>query len=590
MKIFVTVALLLAGAGDAAGAVARQDSARDLPDGIRKEQNVMVPMRDGVRLATDLYFPADAAAPFSTIMIRTPYGKTREYPYGGIVPMLVEAGFAVAYQDTRGRAESEGEYTVRFSDREDGYDAVSWLIEQPWSNQKVATFGCSYRGETQIVLAAERHPNHIAAIPGAPSAAYDLGGRPWTSFDGGAFELAQTAGWFMPGGTRNRLELYRTLPTLDIVQKSGASGTDYEDYVSNTPDSEYFRSLDFVRGSDRFDIPAIYIDSWYDFGVAETLKLFNQMRENAVSQEARDNQYVIITPSTHCAWSRARVPMRAGARDVGDWQLDFNDMYLRWYRHWLDKADNGITDMPRVQYYLMGANEWRSSETWPVEGTTFEKFYLHSGGGANSLSGDGSLTMAAPGEEPADQLVYDPDDPVPSLGGQACCTGMNTGAGAYDQREIEAREDVLVYTSEVLAEGLEVTGPLEAVLYVSSDAPDTDFTVKLVDVFPDGTAYNIQEAAFRMRYREGLTSAVLMQPGEVYEIRLDLHATSNYFGPQHRIRIEVSSSNFPRWSRNLNTGGNNFDETEWRVARNTVLHSRRYPSHVVLPVLRQRVR
>jgi putative CocE/NonD family hydrolase len=289
MKAFVTLALLLAGAGDLASAVAWQASAVALPEGIRREQNVMVPMRDGVRLATDLYFPTDATAPFSTIMIRMPYGKTREYPYGGVVPMLVEAGYVVAYQDTRGRAESEGEFTVCFSDREDGYDAVTWLSAQPWSNQKIATFGCSYRGETQIVLAAERHPDHIAAIPGAPSAAYELGGRPRTSFDSGAFELAQTAGWFLSGGTRNRLELYRTLPTLDIVQKSRASGTDYEDYVSNTPDSEYFRSLDFVRGSDRFDIPAIYIDSWYDFGVAETLKLLNQMRDNAVSREARDN-------------------------------------------------------------------------------------------------------------------------------------------------------------------------------------------------------------------------------------------------------------------------------------------------------------
>ena len=583
MKRFALLALLLGGAPDA---FAQQPEARALPEGVRREQGVMMPMRDGVRLSTDLYFPTDAAAPFSTIMIRTPYGKTREYPYGGVVPLLVQAGYVVAYQDTRGRAESEGEYTVRFSDREDGYDAVTWLSEQPWSNQRVATFGCSYRGETQIVLAAERHPNHIAAIPGAPSAAYDIGGRPWTSFDGGAFELAQTAGWFMPGDTQNRLELYRTLPTRDIVEKSGASGTDYEDYVSNTPDSEYFRSLDFVRASDRFDIPALYIDSWYDFGVAETLQLFNQMRENAVSQEARDNQYVILTPSTHCAWSRARVPTRAGARDVGDWQLDFNDIYVRWYQHWLDGARNGITDMPRVQYYLMGANEWRSSETWPVEGTTFEKFYLHSGGDANSLSGDGSLTRTGPGREPADDFVYDPADPVPSLGGQACCTGMNTGAGAYDQSEIEAREDVLVYTSPVLEAGLEVTGPLEAVLYVSSDALDTDFTMKLVDVHPDGTAYNIQEAARRVRYREGLTGAVLMEPGEVYEIRLDLHATSNYFGPGHRIRIEVSSSNFPRWSRNLNIGGNNVDEVEWRVARNTVHHSARYPSHVLLPIVR----
>ena len=257
------------------------------PD-IRKEAGVMVPpMRDGVRLATDLYFPPDAVGPVSTILMRTPYGKDREYPYGGTIQIFVEAGYAVAFQDTRGRYDSEGEFTVRFSDREDGYDVTTWLADQSWSNGKIATFGCSYRGETQITLAAERHRNHVAAIPMAPSAAYDIGGRPWTAFDGGAFELAQTAGWFILGSSSDRLELYRSLPVVDVVAASGAVGTDYEDYASSTPISDYFRSLDFIRADDRFDVPALYIDSWYDFGVNETLQLFNQQRENAPSPLAR---------------------------------------------------------------------------------------------------------------------------------------------------------------------------------------------------------------------------------------------------------------------------------------------------------------
>ncbi len=589
--------------GTFSGVHAQVDGQREA---IRKEVGVMVPMRDGVRLSTDLYFPAGAQGPYSTILMRTPYGKDQEYPYGGSIPLLVEAGYAVAFQDTRGRFASEGEYTVRFSDREDGYDAVSWLVDQPWSDEQVATFGFSYRGETQITLAAERHPNHIAAIPMAAAAAYDPGGRPWTSFDGGAFELAQTAGWFMSGSAVDRLEAYRTLPVVDIVSRSGVVGSDYEDFASNTPVANYFQTLDFIRPDDRFDVPALYVDSWYDFGVAETLKLFNQQRARAVSARARDNQYVIITPSTHCAWMRprdfaanptvdpgpdqapnssARSGQRAGARDVGDWRIDFEDLYLRWYRYWLDGRDDGISDMPRVQYYLMGANEWKSANAWPVPGTTFEPFYLHSGGAANSLSGDGSLTTAPPGREPSDSFTYDPADPVPTLGGQACCTGMNTGAGGYDQSETEARPDVLVYTSAVLDSGLEVTGPLEAVLYVSSDAPDTDFTVKLVDVYPDGTAYNVQEGALRMRYRAGLSSKVLMEEGEVYEVRLDLHATSNYFGPGHRIRLEVTSSSFPRFDRNLNTGGKNYDETEWVTAENAVHHTRKHPSHLLLPVI-----
>lgn len=562
------------------------------PQAIRKEAGLMVPMRDGVRLSTDLYFPADATAPYSTILIRTPYGKDREPPYRGAIPLFVEAGYAVAFQDTRGRGVSEGEYTLRSTGREDGYDTVTWLVDQPWSDDQVATSGCSYLGETQITLAAERHPNHVTAIPMAPSAAYDPGGRPWTAYDGGAFELAQTAGWFMSAGAADRLELYSSLPVVDIVRKSGVSGSDYEDYASNTPAADYFQALDFVRPDDRFDVPALYVDSWYDYGVAETLMLFNQQRELAVSARARDNQYVIIAPSTHCGFTRPPNPQGgsgppAGARAMGDWQIDLDDLSVRWYRLWLDGEDDGISDMPRVQYYLMGANEWRTADTWPVPGTSFEPFYLHSGGAANTLTGDGSFTTTPPGREPSDAFTYDPTDPVPTLGGQACCTGMSTGAGGYDQTDIERRRDVLVYTSAILDEGLEVTGPLEAVLYVSSDAPDTDFTVKLVDVYPDGTAYNVQQGALRMRYREGLSTKVLMEEGEVYEAHLDLHATANYFGPGHRIRIEVSSSNFPRWTRNLNTGGNNFDETEWAVARNTVHHSAEYPSRVVLPVVRR---
>ena len=279
------------------------------------------------------------------------------------------------------------------------------------------------------------------------------------------------------------------------------------------------------------------------------------------------------------------VPTRAGARDVGDWQLDFNDMYLRWYQHWLDGADNGITDMPRVQYYLMGLNEWRSADSWPVEGTVYRNFYLNGNGRANSRFGDGTLSYAPPSESAADSFVYDPATPVPTRGGNVCCTGMETGAGGYDQSTVEMRNDVLVYTSAPLDEGIEVSGFLEVVLYVSSDAKDTDFTAKLVDVYPDGRAFNLQEGAIRMRYREGMRRKVWMEEGEVYEVHLDLHATSNFFGKGRRVRLEVSSSNFPRWSRNLNTGGNNYDESEGIPAHNTVHHSPEYPSHVILPVV-----
>ncbi len=628
--VIAALAIALATPGGAAGWSAAPASGQEGHErgyDVRKDRSNMVPMRDGALLSTDIYFPDGAEGPLSTILIRTPYNKENTYPYRrtrsaddpGWIPTFVSEGYVVVVQDIRGRFESEGRYRVRYSDRDDGYDTVEWLINQPWSDQKVATFGCSYLGETQLALSAAKHPNHIAAMPQAPSAAYYAPGRPWSSFDGGVFELAQTAGWFLNSGTtvfmqppdhvdreewfkgdmarkfmvypdagrENAFQAYQHLPIVDIVKNRRMTHTDYEEYASNPPESDYFYDNDFVRSNDTFDVPALYIDSWYDFGVDDTLTMFNQMRDKAVSERARRNQFVIVAPSTHCGWERATENTIVGERELGDARKDFQDIYMRWMAHWLKGDDNGITDMPRVQYYLMGANEWRSDDYWPPSGTTSEKIYLQSGGRANSRFGDGTLSWSVPsGDQPADRFTYDPATPVPTRGGNTCCTGFPEGSGGYDQSTNEMRADILVYTSEPLEEGIEVTGDLGAVLYVGSDAKDTDFTLKLVDVYPDGRAFNIQEGARRMRYRDNLSVPVWMEAGEVYEIQLDLHAASNYFAKGHRIRVEVSSSNFPRWSRNLNTGGNNYDETEWVVANQIVHHSAEYPSHVILPIVK----
>lgn len=271
---------------------------------------------------------------------------------------------------------------------------------------------------------------------------------------------------------------------------------------------------------------------------------------------------------------------------MGDARFPYYQTYLEWFDYWLKELDNDVIQMPKLQYYLIGAGEWRSADAWPLPGTEFTKFYLHSNGQANSRNGDGTLSTEPPGEEPADRFTYDPASPVPTVGGPICCIGADDApAGAMDQSEVELRNDVLVYTSAPLDQGIEVTGPLEAILYVSSDTKDTDFTVKLVDVLPDGTAYNVQDGILRARFRQGFDRVVLMEEGQVYRLRIDLHATGTWFGPGHRIRVEVSSSNFPRFDRNLNTGRNNYDETEWRVAHNTVHHSAEHPSHVVLPVV-----
>ncbi len=584
---------------------------------VRTLKSNMVPMRDGTLLSTDLYLPEGATGKLPVILIRTVYGKNPVFEETPVLQSLVERGYVIAVQDIRGRFESEGKYVVATNRREDGYDTVEWLIAQDWSNQKVGTAGCSYLGETQVVLAAAKHPAHVTSIPMSPASGYYAPGRAWSSFDGGVFELAQTAGWFAGSGTQvfygppawvDRQEWFRspqaklfsqppkvdfvaylpllnTLPTFDILKRANLPPSEYKNFASNLPDADYFRNMDFVQQPDTVDVPMLFMDSWYDYGAAETLAMFNQFQEKGLSERTRNNQFIIIGPGTHCGYPYATEQTFVGERDLGDARLDFGGIQLKWYDYWLKGIDNGITDMPKIQYYLMGKNQWRSADQWPLANTTYRKLYLNSGGRANSRQGDGVLSFNPPQKNALDEFVYDPATPVPSLGGHTCCTGTDTEAGGYDQSNIEMRNDVLVYTSDVLEEGIEITGPLEVVLQVSSSAVDTDFTAKLVDVYPDGRAFNVQEGAIRMRHREGLSKKVLVTPGEIYEVHLDLHASSNFYSKGHRIRLEVSSSNFPRWQRNLNTGGNNFDETQWVTATNRVHHSSTRLSYVVLPVI-----
>jgi hypothetical protein len=581
---------------------------------VRLEPSVPVPMRDGVRLSTDLYFPVGAEPPLPVVLIRTPYDKNRMRGARGSPRFFAGQGYVVAAQDVRGKFESEGWYTVSAADRHDGYDAVTWLAEQSWSNGRVGTYGCSYLGENQMQLAATRHPNHVAAIAQAAGGSY----RYFGAINGGAFELAAGVGWFWGAGSKVHMVLppglsredflraapylrpapeipepdyramWRTLPLVDVMRRAEAPPTDWEDFVSHPPGDPWWDAFGYVTDADRFDVPTLHVNSWYDFGVAETLALFNLLRTNAHSARARDHQYAIVSPTTHCASEEASARTIVGERDLGDARLDYYRIYLRWFDRWLREEENEITEMPKVQLYVMGRNAWRRASAWPPPDARPTRYYLHSDGRANSRLGSGTLDTVPPRDEPPDGFVYDPATPVPSVGGPICCTGTRDApAGAFDQSDVEMRHDVLVYTTAPLEDGVEVTGPVELTLYVSSCARDTDFTGKLVDVYPDGRAFNVQEGILRARYREGYRRTLTMRPGETYRITVNLHATSNYFAPGHRIRLEVSSSNFPRFDRNLNTGGNNYDETRWVTARNTVHHSAEYPSHLVLPVVRR---
>jgi putative CocE/NonD family hydrolase len=304
--------------------------------------------------------------------------------------------------------------------------------------------------------------------------------------------------------------------------------------------------------------------------------------------EIRDQQYAVIAPTLHCGYKRATENTIVGERSMGDARLDYDALTYAWFDHFLKGEDNHVLEsMPRVRYYTMGINKWQSSDTWPPKDARPMTFFLSSGGRANTLEGDGMLVKAAPSEDKPDRFTYDPTNPVPSYGGNVCCTGNAVTGGAFDQRKMETRPDILVYTSEPLSDGVEVSGPIDVTLYVSSDAKDTDVTVKLIDVYPDGPAYNLDETIQRLRYRDGYDRPLVwMEPGKVAKVTLQPMTTSNYFEAGHRIRIEVSSSNFPRFDRNLNTGGRNYDEVQGVAAHNVVHHSVQYPSQVTLTIVR----
>ncbi len=336
------------------------------------------------------------------------------------------------------------------------------------------------------------------------------------------------------------------------------------------------------------NVPGLWFMTWYDVSIGPNLEAYNFVRRTA-KPEIANEQYAVIAPTLHCGYKRATEHTVVGQRDMGDARLDYDALTNGWFDHFLKGENNGILEKtPKVRYYTMGLNKWQSSDTWPPKGAEPMTMFLGSDGRANSLHGDGVLATKEPATDKPDQFVYDPMSPVPSYGGNVCCTGNAVTGGAFDQRDMEARDDILVYTSEPFKNGMEFSGPIEATLYVSSDVKDTDITVKVIDVLPDGTAYNLDETIQRLRYRNGYDKPVVwMEPGRVYKVTLQPMVTSNYFGRDHRVRIEVSSSNFPRFDRNMNTGGKNYDEVSGVVAHTAIHHSTQYPSKIVFTVVKQ---
>ena len=590
------------------------------------EQKVMMPMRDGVRLATDIYIPrSDKKVPI--IFSRTPYNfnswgdgeeknRTHQRAYEAL-----KRGYAYVVQNERGRYFSEGEWDILGIPLTDGYDAFSWMSEQPWSNGKIGTLGCSSTAEWQMAVAALDHPSHAAMVPqgfgagvGRVGDFYEQGN--W--YRGGVEQLLFGTWLYgvehdkfkprIPAGASQEdlirisrfydlapenppvdwAEKIKHLPLQDLLKNVGGKKEIFDKMIKRKPNDKDWYKGGLYHDNMDFGVPSFWFVSWYDVATTPNIALFNHVRKNSVDQFVNDNQYLVIAPTLHCGFTRATENTIVGERSVGDARLNYDEQIYDWFDLMLKEKQNDFKEnTPRIQYYTMGSNKWQSSEVWPPENTEMTTFYLSSDGSANTLYGDGKLTtLKRKIKNNSDTFLYDPMDPVTSNGGGVCCMGNAVKGGAYDQQELETRDDVLVYTSETLKNGFEVTGFINSSIYISSDVKDTDITIKLIDVYPDGTAYNIDETIQRVRYREGYDKEVFMEKGNVYKVDLSQMSTSNYFKKNHKIRIEISSSNFPRFARNLNTGGDNFNESKGIIARNTIHHSKKYPSSISLPIVK----
>ncbi|HLH20565.1 MAG TPA: CocE/NonD family hydrolase [Bryobacteraceae bacterium] len=598
------------------------------------DRKVMVPMRDGKRMATDVYRPKDASKKYPIIFVRTPYNfNFWDVRLGAPRDMsaeldAVKRGYAYVEMNERGHFFSEGNYDILGPPLTDGTDAISWMASQPWSNGKVGTIGCSSTAEWQLGVAAQGNPHFAAMIPQGFGAGVGRVAPYWEQgnwYRGGAVQMLfiawlygeqnQVRPMFPPNTSQADLikasrmfdlapqmppvdwsKALTHLPEMDIIKAVDGPNGIFADHmevstggamIKRTPNDPAWYRGGLWHDNMTINVPGFWFMSWYDVSVGPNLAAYNRVRATARPDIAKE-QYAVIAPTLHCQYKRATENTVVGERSMGDARLDYDELTYGWFDHFLKGEDNHVLEkMPRVKYFTMGINKWQTADTWPPAGARPLTFYLSSGGGANTLQGDGKLATAAPDADSPDKFTYDPMNPVPSYGGNVCCTGNAVTGGAFDQRKMEERPDILVYTSEPLQEGIEASGPIGVTLYVSSDAKDTDFTVKLIDVYPDGTAYNLDETIQRMRYRDGYDKPLVwMSPGSVYKVAFQPLTTSNWFAAGHRIRVEISSSNFPRFDRNLNTGGHNYDESAGMAAHNAVHHSRQYASTVTLTVVR----
>jgi putative CocE/NonD family hydrolase len=551
--------------------------------------NVQVPMRDGVKLATDILRP-DSAEQFPVILVRTPYGKGEEPPRDEMV-YFAEHGYAVAVQDVRGRNDSGGDWIPFLNESNDGYDAQEWAAKQSWSNGEVVPYGASYLSFVQWLAARTLNPNLKAMVSNVGlSDFYE------TFHPGGAFLFGFASSWgtvidgridqyqeieFVPWTS-----LFQHLPVNSALSVAGRDPRFYWDWAMHPTYDSYWQQLRWDDRYKDFGFPVLNIGGWFDVFQRGTIENFQKVRSQGPAR-SRNAQMLIVGPWVHRSAATLHLSSQQGSVDFGPQSiLDLREIILRWLDHYVKGLDNGIDKEPPVKVFTMGENAWHGYADWPVPGTIRSNYYLHSNGSANSTYGDGLLSTEPPGShEPPDHYAYDPNYPVPTVGGANCCAPEIVPWGPMDQRVVEQRHDVLVYATPPLDEDIRVTGPLTMSLWIASSARDTDFTAKLVDIYPNGFAMNLADGITRAKYRKSFERFDLLEPGRPYQVTIDLGNTSNVFKKGHRVSLEISSSNFPRYSRNTNTGNQPEADTNWQTAQQTVLHDSQHASILIVPVI-----
>jgi hypothetical protein len=551
-------------------------------------------MRDGTILYADIYRPKTNGT-FPVLLERTPYNKSGSSTVG---VKAAARGYVFVVQDVRGRYTSEGEWYPFKNESSDGFDTVEWVAGLPYSNGKVGMVGGSYVGATQM-LTAITHPPHLAGIcPVVTASNYHDG---WT-YQGGAFEQWFNESWTsgLAQDTLNRSVRKNTnalngmwklpltdYPLFDVPNSASDAGLTrslapyFSDWLAHPNYDEYWKRWSIEEHFADIKVPMLTIAAWYDIFLGGSLRNYIGVKAHGGSDVARQGQKLLVTIGGHAGSGRKIGDVDFGA--AADFEGD--DTTIDWYDYLFKNASNEFSSGKPVRIFVMGANQWRDEEDWPLKRANDTKYFLHSAGKANSLSGDGALTNAAPHAESPDRYTYDPANPAPTIGGPLCCDSEHLKPGPRDQRAVEGRSDVLIYSTPALAQDLEVTGPIKAELFVSSSAVDTDFIAKLVDVGPDGFAQNLTEGILRARYRDSQEHPALMNPAQTYKLSIDLWSTSNIFRKGHRVRLEISSSNFPRFDRNLNTGEENASGRKPVTATNTIYHDAEHPSVLILPVV-----